>query len=86
VLDEEEVEGWTQLPCWVPSTGELAGMMESDTSRAVSTGLRCRPVEETVRDTWAWIQRDGMPAPREGLPPNGLPADLEQRLLARVDA
>jgi nucleoside-diphosphate-sugar epimerase len=86
VLDEEAVEGWTQLPCWVPSTGELAGMMESDTSKAIATGLRCRPVEETVRDTWAWVQRDGMPAPREGLPLNGLPPELEKRVLARVDA
>jgi hypothetical protein len=83
VLDAEGAEPWTQLPCWVPSTGELAGLMESDTSRAAETGLRCRPVEETVRDTWAWVQRDGMPAPREGLPLNGLPTELEQRLLAR---
>jgi nucleoside-diphosphate-sugar epimerase len=86
VLDAEGVEPWTQLPCWVPSTGELAGLMESDTGLAVSTGLHCRPVEETVHDTWAWVQRDGMPAPRAGLPLNGLPAELEKRLLARVDS
>ena len=86
VLDEEAVEGWTQLPCWVPSTGELAGMMESDTSKAIATGLRCRPVEDTVRDTWAWVQRDGMPPPREGLPLNGLPLELEKKLLARVSS
>jgi nucleoside-diphosphate-sugar epimerase len=85
VLDAEGVEPWTQLPCWVPSTGELAGLMESDTSRAASTGLRCRPVEETVRDTWAWLQHAGMPAPREGLPLNGLPTELEATLLARVE-
>lgn len=84
VLDEEGVEPWTQLPCWVPSTGELAGLMESDPSLAVATGLRCRAVTETVHDTWAWVQRTGMPAPREGLPRNGLPAELEKRLLARV--
>ncbi|MCW2735607.1 NAD-dependent epimerase/dehydratase family protein [Nocardioides sp.] len=86
VLEEEGAEGWTHFPCWVPSTGELAGMMESDTSLAVSTGLRCRSAEETVRDTWDWVQRAGMPAPREGLPLNGLPTELEQRLLARVEA
>lgn len=84
VLDDEGIEGWTQLPCWVPSTGELAGMMESDTSKAEATGLRCRPVEDTVRDTWEWLQRDGMPAPREGLPLNGLPPELESVLLAKV--
>ena len=33
VLEAEGVEPWTQLPCWVPSTGELAGLMESDTSK-----------------------------------------------------
>jgi nucleoside-diphosphate-sugar epimerase len=86
VLDEEGAEPWTQLPCWVPSTGELAGLMESDTSKAVATGLRCRPVEDTVRDTWEWLGRAGMPAPREGLPLNGLPPELEARLLARVGA
>jgi 2'-hydroxyisoflavone reductase len=84
VLEEEGAEPWTQLPCWVPSSGELAGLMESDTSRAASSGLRCRPVEQTVVDTWQWLERAGMPAPREGLPLNGLPAELEQRLLARV--
>jgi 2'-hydroxyisoflavone reductase len=84
VLQTAGVEPWTQLPCWVPSTGELAGLMESDTSRAIATGLRCRPVEETVRDTWEWLVRDGMPAPREGLPLNGLPGELEKRLLASV--
>jgi 2'-hydroxyisoflavone reductase len=84
VLEAEGAEPWTQLPCWVPSTGELAGLMESDTSRAAASGLRCRPAQDTVRDTWAWLQRDGMPAPREGLPLNGLPHELEAKLLARV--
>jgi nucleoside-diphosphate-sugar epimerase len=86
VLADEGAEPWTQLPCWVPSTGELAGLMESDTSKASATGLRCRPVEETVRGTWAWLERAGMPAPRDGQPLNGLPAELEQRLLARLTA
>jgi 2'-hydroxyisoflavone reductase len=84
VLEEEGAEPWTQLPCWVPSTGELSGLMDSDTSKAAGTGLRCRPVAETVRDTWAWLQRDGMPPPREGLPLNGLPTELERRLIDRV--
>ena len=84
VLAEEGVEPWTQLPCWVPSTGELAGLMASDTSRAAETGLTCRPAEETVSDTWAWIREDGMPPVRPDRPRSGLPADLEQAVLARV--
>jgi 2'-hydroxyisoflavone reductase len=84
VLEQEGVEPWTQLPCWVPSTGELAGLMASDTSRAAATGLACRPVEDTVRDTWAWVQDEGLPAERTDRPGNGLPPELEAQVLARV--
>jgi nucleoside-diphosphate-sugar epimerase len=85
VLEDEGVEPWTQLPCWVPSTGELAGLMAGDTSLAAHTGLVCRPVAETVRDTWQWIQDEGMPAQRPDRPRNGLPPDLEARVLKRAE-
>ena len=77
------VEPWTQLPCWVPESGEHAGFLEGDTSRAVATGLRCRPLRETVRDTWDWMQRTGPAPQRPDRPVHGLPPDLEQRLLGR---
>jgi 2'-hydroxyisoflavone reductase len=73
-------EPWTQLPCWVPETGELAALMCSDTRRAHSAGLVCRPVEQTVADTWAWMQKAGVPRGRPGMEP-GLPAELERALL-----
>lgn len=76
------VEPWTQLPCWVPTTGEFAGFLEADTTLAARTGLRCRPVAETVADTWAWLQADGFPAQRSDRPVHGLPVELEARLLA----
>lgn len=75
------VEPWTQLPCWVPESGEMAGFMASDTSRAVAAGLRCRPVEQTVDDTWQWYRSAGIPPPRTDRPPPGLPEELERRLL-----
>ena len=74
-------EPWTQLPCWVPETAEFAGFMEGDTSAAIGTGLRSRPVEETVRDTWEWLQREGLPPPPAARAAQGLPADLEKALL-----
>jgi len=77
------VEPWTQLPCWAPEHGEFAGFLETDPALAARTGLRCRPVSETVTDTWAWLQRDGMPAQRADRDTHGLPADLERRLLSR---
>lgn len=77
------VEPWTQLPCWVPERGEFQGFLEADTARALATGLRCRPVDRTVADTWRWLQRDGFPAQRDDRPAHGLPADLEAALSAR---
>jgi 2'-hydroxyisoflavone reductase len=81
-LDAAAVQPWVQLPCWVPESGDLAGAMSSDTSKALGAGLTCRPVEQTVADTWAWLQAEGMPPQRSDRPRHGLPADLERRLLS----
>lgn len=77
----EGAQPWSQLPCWVPEVGAFAGLLEVDTSLAAATGLACRPVEETVADTWAWFQRDGMPAQRPDRDVHGLPPELEEQLL-----
>jgi hypothetical protein len=39
-----------------------------------------RPVEQTVADTWAWVQQAGVPKGRPGMEP-GLPEELERALL-----
>jgi len=82
-LEEAGVEPWTHLPCWVPPSGEYAGFLEGDTSRARAAGLYCRPIRETVRDTWKWLQEEGPAKHRPDRPAHGLPADLEAKLLAR---
>lgn len=74
-------EPWNGLPCWVPETGELAGLMSTCADAAHAAGLVCRPVEETVGDTWRWLQDEGWPAPRHDRPPVGLPQDVERTLL-----
>ena len=81
-LQAHGAEPWTQLPCWVPEAGEFTGFLEVDTSRAAQTGLVCRPVTDTVDDTWRWIERDGMPARRPDRDVHGLPTALEQQILA----
>jgi nucleoside-diphosphate-sugar epimerase len=55
------VREWTELPIWVPPTGEAAALHDGNVDAAVSTGLRCRPVRETVEDTWDWLEREGDP-------------------------
>ncbi|MFD1661215.1 NAD-dependent epimerase/dehydratase family protein [Streptomyces caeni] len=77
------VEPWTQLPVWVPPGSDLHDALHAaDVSRAVATGLRCRPVTETVADTWSWLRGIGSTAPqRPGRPAVGLDPAVEARLL-----
>lgn len=72
---------WTQLPVWVPESGDWAGFLEGDTAKAQRAGLQCRPVEETVADTWAWLSAQGHPAQRSDRPVHGLPPELERTIL-----
>ncbi len=78
------IEAWTELPIWLPPTGEAAGLHAGDVSRAQAAGLRCRPVDETVADTWRWLQAKGDPEPRPGRPAPGLDPVKEERLLATL--
>ncbi|HET6153997.1 MAG TPA: NAD-dependent epimerase/dehydratase family protein [Marmoricola sp.] len=66
VIEAAGVSGWTDLPIWAPPTGEIAALHDGDTTAAVVAGLRCRPVAETVADTWAWLQAEGTPEPPSG--------------------
>ena len=80
------VVGWTDLPIWVPPRGELAGLHDADVSAAHAEGLTCRPVHQTVADTWGWLQEAGPPRSRTDRPPLGLRPDVEESLRAAVDA
>ncbi|GGS95715.1 reductase [Streptomyces chromofuscus] len=81
---EAGIEPWSQLPVWVPPGSELHDALHgADVSRALAAGLRCRPADETVADTWRWLRDIGGTAPqRPDRPPVGLEAELEARLLA----
>ncbi|MFD5451301.1 SDR family oxidoreductase [Streptomyces sp. NPDC003470] len=78
------VRPWTQLPVWVPPGSDLHDALHTaDVSRALATGLRCRPVAETVSDTWAWLRDIGGTAPlRPDRPPVGLDPETEAKVLA----
>jgi len=74
LLKERGVAEWMGLPLWVYDS-EYRGMLHTDNSRAVAAGLTFRPVEQTVRDTLAWIRsgesiiRDDWAGERPGLTP-----------------
>jgi 2'-hydroxyisoflavone reductase len=83
VLLAAGVEPWTDLPVWLPA-GELYDTLhQGDVTKAHAAGLRCRPVDETVADTWAWLRELGGTAPhRPDRPAVGLDARTEAKLLA----
>ncbi|THA23872.1 reductase [Streptomyces sp. RKND-216] len=63
VIEAAGIEGWTGLPVWLPPGEVYDAMHRGDVSRAHAAGLVCRPVAETVRDTWAWLRSLGGDAP-----------------------
>ncbi|WP_340380470.1 NAD-dependent epimerase/dehydratase family protein [Streptomyces sp. SS7] len=81
------IEPWVQLPVWVPPGTDLHDALHAaDVSRAVATGLSCRPVEETVADTWSWLEAIGGTAPhRSDRAVKGLDPEVEARVLAGAE-
>ncbi|MEU8243431.1 NAD-dependent epimerase/dehydratase family protein [Actinoplanes missouriensis] len=76
------VEPWTQLPIWLPPGPLYAFMHRGDVTRAMAAGLRCRPIRDTVTDTWSWLSALPGPAPqRTDRPPVGLSPEAEATLL-----
>lgn len=79
------VQPWSDLPIWLPRGHPYRGLLERDVTRAVAAGLTCRPVAETVEDTWRWLREVGVVPPRAGRPHRssiGLDPTLEATVLA----
>ncbi|MCL3859520.1 NAD-dependent epimerase/dehydratase family protein [Actinotalea sp. K2] len=56
------VEPWRDLPFWLPH--EVARTAwDVDTTLARSLGLAVRPVQDSVTDTWRWVQQRGLDHP-----------------------
>ena len=82
VIEAAGVRPWTELPIWVPPTGELAALHDADTSAAADEGLHCRPVADTISDTWHWLRAVGTSTTTHPRAPVGLDAAGEERILA----
>jgi 2'-hydroxyisoflavone reductase len=68
------------LPPWAPLKGEEAGASLSTVARATKTGLRSRPIAQTVQDTLAWFQT--LPPERRAKLRAGLDPKKEAETLA----
>jgi 2'-hydroxyisoflavone reductase len=79
-LEAQKVSAWSDLPCWLPPTGEDAGGNEVSNARAVGKGLAFRPLKETCKDTLAWWKT--LPAERQAKLKAGLTKEREAAVLA----
>ena len=70
------VVAWKHVPFW--NDPEDYGLMLASIARAVATGLRTRPLVETVRDTYAWLRTTDHP--RRVV----FPAELERAAIAKA--
>ncbi len=63
-LLDQGVAPWSDLPVWLPMAE--SGLHTTHIGRALATGLVCRPLEQTLRDTAAWAAELPPPPPTNG--------------------
>jgi 2'-hydroxyisoflavone reductase len=81
------IEPWIDLPIWLTPGPDHDYMHGGDVTKALRTGLRNRPVAETITDTWTWLQKIGGIAPqRPDRVPVGLDPAREAAVLAATTA
>jgi 2'-hydroxyisoflavone reductase len=83
-LEAEGVAPWSDLPVWVPASGDSAGMGAIDCKKAIAAGLSFRPARETAFDTFTWFST--LPAERQAKLRAGLAAERETEVLAKWKA
>jgi nucleoside-diphosphate-sugar epimerase len=80
VLIRHGVREWTEVPLWRTTGGTWA----VDTSTARAAGLVCRPLADTVADTWTWMQGGPGPVSHPRWDQHGIAPEKESEILATV--
>lgn len=77
----QDVRQWTELPIWrsYPGTWQVSGV------KAQNAGLVCRPIAQTVTDTWAWLGTGAEPVESARAAQLGISPDKERSILAAWD-
>ena len=79
-LEKEKVEAWSDMPVWVPASGDSAGFHKRSIAKALAAGLTFRPLATTSSDTLAWFRTQ--PADRQAKLRAGLTPEREAKVLA----
>jgi 2'-hydroxyisoflavone reductase len=79
-LEEQKVSGWTDLPVWLPPSGEYAGFASRSIRRALQAGLTFRSLADTAATTLAF--NESRDAERQAKLRAGLTLEREKEILA----
>lgn len=83
-LAAKGVNGWSDLPVWLPGAGRTAGFHRRSNAAALKAGLTFRPLSDSARDALAWLRTQ--PAERQAKLKAGLTAEREAELLKDLAA
>jgi nucleoside-diphosphate-sugar epimerase len=78
-LVEQGVEQWTELPLWQHASATWRVSVD----RAMAVGLQCRPLAETISDTWQWLNRGAYHGDNGRHPQYGMDPEREAAIIAR---
>ncbi len=74
------VRQWSEMPLW----RTFPGVWQVAADAALAAGLTCRPLAQTVADTWAWMHSGGEGQVGERVGEIGISHEREQLILASV--
>jgi 2'-hydroxyisoflavone reductase len=78
VLTAQGVRQWTELPLW----RTFPGTWRVSAERALAAGLTCRPIGQTVADTWAWLESGQAAIAHERAGELGIDPVKEERVIS----
>jgi 2'-hydroxyisoflavone reductase len=81
-LEELKVAPWSDMPVWLPTTGETAGASLVSASRAIAQGLTFRPIRVTAKETLEWWKT--LPEERRSKLKSGLTPEREAAALKAI--
>ena len=79
-LDAQKVNPWSDMPVWIPPTGEYAGFGSRSNKKAIAAGLTFRSLADTVQSTLDW--HSARPEERKAKLRAGLAPEREAEVLA----
>jgi 2'-hydroxyisoflavone reductase len=79
-LDAQKVQPWSDMPVWIPPTGDMTGFAAVSIKRALDKGLTFRSLADTTQATLAF--HESRPADRKAKLRAGITPEREAEVLA----